>query len=263
MKHLIKLLNGWHNKKNYKTRNIIKACKDFDIVGYSINSEGSAGEKILFFTDLHLQDDDFYFTALTREINEINADWIIFGGDLLTLLPYHKAASQFLSGLKAKKSKIAVLGNWEIRRLKWITLDEWIGFFSNSGFTLLTNTTFHTENLKFYGVSSLLDKPFKRSSKDFVGFKCLISHKPEDAVLFIKNSNLNPDLILCGHTHGGQIRLPCFGAVYTSSIYWKLFEYGHYYNKRSDTDLIVSGGLGYTGIKKRFLCRPEIVQINI
>lgn len=70
------------------------------------------------------------------------------------------------------------------------------------------------------------------------------------------------DLYLAGHTHGGQWRLPGFGALLTSSYYWKRYEAGLY--QEGDTLLYVSRGLGMEGYgtpRARFFCRPELVSI--
>ena len=60
------------------------------------------------------------------------------------------------------------------------------------------------------------------SEQDFSpgDFRVLITHNP-DAVPRLKTL---PDLILCGHTHGGQCRLPAYGAIKTSCVYGKKFE---------------------------------------
>ena len=68
------------------------------------------------------------------------------------------------------------------------------------------------------------------------------------------------DLYLAGHTHGGQLRLPLFGALVTSSDFWKRYEAGRY--REGQTTLYVSRGLGMEGLgapRARFLAPPEIV----
>jgi predicted MPP superfamily phosphohydrolase len=72
------------------------------------------------------------------------------------------------------------------------------------------------------------------------------------------------DLYLAGHTHGGQIRLPLFGAVFTASSYGKRYEQGLY--EIGETTLYVSRGLGMEGQgapRARFLCPPEIVAVDL
>ena len=72
------------------------------------------------------------------------------------------------------------------------------------------------------------------------------------------------DLYLAGHTHGGQIRLPWYGALVTASRYGKRFEAGYY--QVGPTQLYVSRGLGFEGLgapRARFLCPPEIVELEV
>ncbi|MDY6875558.1 MAG: hypothetical protein SWK90_05060 [Chloroflexota bacterium] len=88
-------------------------------------------------------------------------------------------------------------------------------------------------------------------------FTLLLYHSPDlmpDAV------ELGIDLYLCGHTHGGQMRLPLFGAIFTSSDFWKRYEMGHY--EEENTTLYVNRGLGMEGMgapRARFLAPPEVV----
>lgn len=72
------------------------------------------------------------------------------------------------------------------------------------------------------------------------------------------------DLYLAGHTHGGQVRLPFYGAVVTFSEYGKQYEAGEY--RLGETILYVSRGLGLEGFglpRVRFLCPPEIALIEL
>ena len=74
-----------------------------------------------------------------------------------------------------------------------------------------------------------------------------------------------PDLYLCGHTHGGQVRLPFYGALITLSREGKRFE-GGTYDLPGGTRMHVNRGIGMTGgaaPRVRFLCRPEITVIEI
>ena len=73
-------------------------------------------------------------------------------------------------------------------------------------------------------------------------------------------ASLGVDLYLCGHTHGGQIRAPLYGALATSSRWGKRYEMGLY--RERGTTLYVSRGLGVEGLgapRARFLAPPEIV----
>jgi predicted MPP superfamily phosphohydrolase len=87
-------------------------------------------------------------------------------------------------------------------------------------------------------------------------FTLLLYHSPD---LMPEVSKTGIELYLCGHTHGGQIRLPIIGALVTSSFYGKRYEMGRY--TENGTTLYVSRGIGMEGKgapRMRFLCPPEI-----
>jgi len=72
------------------------------------------------------------------------------------------------------------------------------------------------------------------------------------------------DLYCAGHTHGGQVALPFYGALVTFSKYGKRFETGLY--RVGETRLYVSRGIGMEGGKiprVRFCSRPEVTVIEI
>jgi predicted MPP superfamily phosphohydrolase len=92
-------------------------------------------------------------------------------------------------------------------------------------------------------------------------FTLLLYHTPD---LMPRAAALGVDLYLAGHTHGGQWRLPGFGAILTSSHYWKRYEAGHY--QRGDSHLYVSRGLGMEGFgapRARLFCPPEVVSLTL
>lgn len=91
--------------------------------------------------------------------------------------------------------------------------------------------------------------------------RVLLYHSPE---IMPEAARQGIDLYLCGHTHGGQVRLPYYGAVVTSSDLGKRYEMGHYREGR--THLYVSRGVGFEGLsapRVRFLSPPEITLITL
>ena len=93
-------------------------------------------------------------------------------------------------------------------------------------------------------------------------FSLLLYHKPD---LAYAARDLHINLYLAGHTHGGQVRLPLFGAIFTNSRYGKTFEMGLYH--LGQTTLYVSRGLGMVvgkfAPRARFLCPPEVVVVDL
>lgn len=96
---------------------------------------------------------------------------------------------------------------------------------------------------------------------DRAALSILLYHSPDFAPLAASEGF---DLQLSGHTHGGQVRLPLFGALYAASLYGKQFESGRYLLK--DMNLYVSRGLGLEGgiaPRVRLFCRPELIVWQI
>ncbi len=91
--------------------------------------------------------------------------------------------------------------------------------------------------------------------------RVLLYHAPD---LMPEAAAFGIDLYLCGHTHGGQVRLPGIGAILTSSQLGKKYEMGLYSD--GQTHMYVSRGVGLEGLSApriRFLAPPEITLITI
>jgi predicted MPP superfamily phosphohydrolase len=100
-----------------------------------------------------------------------------------------------------------------------------------------------------------------RYPQDAGDFRLFLYHFP-DAVEEASAANI--DLYLAGHTHGGQVRLPFYGALITFSRYDKRYEAGLY--RLGAATMYVNRGIGMEGGKAprvRFLDRPEITVIDV
>jgi predicted MPP superfamily phosphohydrolase len=89
----------------------------------------------------------------------------------------------------------------------------------------------------------------------------LLYHSPE-LMPFVRTQEV--DLFLCGHTHGGQVRLPFYGAILTSACTGKQYEMGRY--DENGTTLYVSRGIGLEGLSApriRLLCPPEMTLVML
>jgi predicted MPP superfamily phosphohydrolase len=85
----------------------------------------------------------------------------------------------------------------------------------------------------------------------------LLAHEPDIFPTVTDRASLT----ICGHTHGGQVALPFIGRPIVPSRYGERYAYGHIVEE--GRHLIVSGGLGCSGIPVRFGVPPEIVVIDI
>jgi uncharacterized protein len=88
----------------------------------------------------------------------------------------------------------------------------------------------------------------------------LLAHDPDQAEQ-ARRAYDQVDLVLSGHTHGGQIRLPFVGALRNPSAYGTLYEEG--LRRRPWTQVYVSRGVGTIHLPARFLCRPEVALLEL
>lgn len=87
----------------------------------------------------------------------------------------------------------------------------------------------------------------------------LLYHSPD--IIFEMKPDYKLELVLSGHTHGGQLRFPILGALFTGSLYGRKLQSGMY--RIYDTLMYISRGIGLEGLgapRVRFLCSPEIIE---
>ena len=247
---------------------------------FDIAAEAPAADcRILFFSDTHFRSDrvrnscsesplkewkgtEKIGEALISSTEEISPDVLIFGGDLVSHTTLYPAAFEILSKLNVPL-KLAVFGNWERKTRKWLPSAAVEQGYGRAGFQLLFNQSVFYRGIQFSGVEDYrFGFPGIPAAADQAKFRCLISHNPDVAGTFSQEDLKGYHLVLCGHTHGGQIRIPFFGAVRTSSVYWKQFEHG-LCRHPGKPPVAVSSGIGATYIMHRFRCPPEMILINL
>jgi predicted MPP superfamily phosphohydrolase len=223
-----------------------------------------------FFSDLHWRGERINRAeAVVRAINREEPEWVVFGGDLIRFLCDLPGALNILAQINARRGKLAVLGNRE-RVHSWRPHEFWIDEYAKAGFTCLVNepcVPAGPDNPVFVGLDDMrygnpnpnLCLPFLDSARTVV----LLSHSPDAVTLF--RSRFAGHLVLSGHTHGGQLRLPLLGPMYTSSAFGRQFDRG-WLVRGDGTQLFVTTGVGETGfamLRRRLLCPPEIVLLTL
>jgi hypothetical protein len=89
-------------------------------------------------------------------------------------------------------------------------------------------------------------------------FTLLLAHDPDQAERARRGYDA-VDLIVSGHTHGGQVRLPFVGALRNPAEFEELYEEG--LRRRPWTQVYTSRGVGTVHLPVRFLCRPEVAVL--
>ena len=121
----------------------------------------------------------------------------------------------------------------------------------------VNDPSFHADYLT--SDAAVMDRKLSELSSEDAGFAILLSHRPE---LFDTYVAHDMDLILTGHAHGGQFRLPLIGGLIAPNQ--GLFpKYNDGLYSEGNTNMIVSRGLGNSIIPFRFNNRPEVVLIEL
>jgi predicted MPP superfamily phosphohydrolase len=88
--------------------------------------------------------------------------------------------------------------------------------------------------------------------------RVVLSHNPDVAERTVKDGQ-RVDLLVCGHTHGGQVRLPLVGSVFVPSAYGDKYRYGLVDGPRCR--VLISSGVGLSVMPIRIGVAPEVVEI--
>lgn len=259
-------LGDWRHLTDYRHRHIIATGKRSVLVEYRPAFPVPRGGRILFFSDLHWRQDADTYRDMIRDVIKYvelsKPDMVIFGGDLLSYMCYLTDAAAALREISAPV-KIAVAGNWE-RRRHWIGVEQWREYFALGGFQLILQEWYCRDGLCVFGADDSKSGQPSPPSEFPDGFRILAAHNPDTVINMGRRDILKKfRLALCGHTHGGQIRMPFWGPFRTSSRYGTRFDYGTFYNEKTDTFMIISAGMGYTLIRRRLLCQSEAMLIEL
>ena len=220
--------------------------------------------RLVQISDLHLSDFDGYFQHVAELVNGLAPHLIVLTGDYLEEERNIRAVLDFLRRLRGPHGVFAVQGNWEYwSRLEGENLRR---HFLGVGVRLLIN---ERADLEINGQQlSLLGLDFPSSGDqlrrlqeqaDPARFNLLLSHVPAFAHEQLER---HVGLILCGHTHGGQVRVPLLPPLYLPR-YSGRFVAGLYQVGRYGTLLYVNRGIGTSVLPVRLACRPEITVIEL
>lgn len=102
----------------------------------------------------------------------------------------------------------------------------------------------------------------EEGGRDPEGYRIVLGHRPEITVLY---DSLRQDLVLCGHAHGGQWRLPKLGGLFAPNqgIFPKYSRGVYQCGKKAPYTMVVSGGFDVHALVPRVNNRPELVFVDI
>jgi uncharacterized protein len=225
---------------------------------------GHSKFRIVHLTDLHLERIGRREHRMIEQVRQANPQLILLTGDYLNVREGAVALSEVLGALKAPYGVIGVEGNWDT---KFVAGE----IFQRAGATYLVDDTRVIERdgklLRIVGQGIVPSRPLREllPTTDDDAYTVFLHHKPDAAdELPQRAPGQRVDLFLCGHTHGGQVCLPFWGAVVTLAKHHKKFERGLY--TVDGVSMYVNRGVGSGGggmPHVRFLARPEVAVIDL
>ncbi len=250
------------------------------------------GYKIGFLSDIHIGPyvPVSWVDKAVKLLDKAEPDILLLGGDYISMpesiisqiLGYTRnseaktnrnkknyralfnTAAKSLSQIKPKDGVHAVYGNHD----RWLSGKICKEVFEEFNINLLVNSsielTKEDEKILIYGtddhwtgIPSIKNLGYRKSSRDF---RIILSHNPDFISEILYRSFNDFDLALCGHTHGGQIKLPLFGAP-MYNVNDSRFQEGLYTD--GFVKVYTSRGLGVVEIPYRVNCPPEVTLITL
>jgi uncharacterized protein len=216
--------------------------------------DGPPAVRLVHFTDLHFKGDRAYAESVVQTINSFSPDLVCFTGDIIEHARFLPEALEILSGIQSPL--YGVPGNH----------DYWSGasfaaisqsFAATGGAWLLDEQqTLAGGKINLVGITcrTIYDvRPPLNSDAKTV----LLMHYPA----WIKQQcDRRFDLALAGHSHGGQVRVPFYGAL---ALPYGVDEYDLGLFETPSGPLYVNPGIGWYYFDLRFNCRPEVTVIEV
>lgn len=237
--------------------------------------EAFAGYRIAHVSDLHNAEMGDESEKLLAVLRDAEPDMIVITGDLIDSRNTDISVALAFAGEAVQIAPCYyVTGNHEARVSEYselkagletagvVVLENMKAKIERSGYTItllgVDDPSFHTDY--FFGAdATVIGTELEELATEKDGFTVLLSHRPE---LFDTYAESDVDLVLTGHAHGGQFRLPFVGGlVAPNQGFFPEYDAGLYTSE--NTNMIVSRGIGNSIIPFRFNNRPEVILIEL
>ena len=216
--------------------------------------------EILQLSDVHLRGDDAWLAALCEVVSRQRPDLICLTGDVVAREWSPEAVDRFLAALPpARLGRFAIMGNWEY----WAkaSVEIWRPTLARHGVELLVDAWTDLGPICLAGTDDYLagQPDLSRTVGALPGGRpsVVLTHSPG---LFPRLVRPDVALVLAGHSHAGQLRVPGLGS------FWVPKGTGPYvagWYRQQDTWLYVSRGVGWSIAPVRMWCPPELARIRL
>ncbi len=219
--------------------------------------------RLAIVADLQTDHIGDYERRVFAEVMRAKPDVILLAGDYIQIdsVERHATLRRQLNdllqeiGFSAPRGIYAVKGN--------VDSPYWYTAFANLGVHITSSSkSFSLDDLRItcLGLGDSFDPTLKLPAGDPQQFHLVLGHSPSFAL-----GKIQADLLVAGHTHGGQIQLPFLGPIVTNCSLSRQFAVG-VNELPSGAKLLVSRGIGMErghAPRLRFLCRPELVIVDL
>lgn len=232
------------------------------VTKYNITDKNLTALRVVLISDLHLKsNENKKAEKIVNKINKLNPDIVLITGDFLngfdnvsSSMPEHEIAKN-LERLETKYGVYSVLGNHD-----YSSKQKLINELNNAGINVLQNDNRYIKekNLFIAGIDDDttgypdINKALENTNNP----RILLMHSPD----MYDTLNQKVNLVVAGHNHGGQVRLPILGPMFLPAKTGKKYAYGFINN--GFKKMIVTRGIGTSIVRARFLCIPEIVVVE-
>ena len=213
-----------------------------------------ASVRVIHITDIHYKGDRDYLNKVVDRINGIPAGLVCFTGDLVEDRHFLRECLDILE--RINKPMVGIAGNHDF----WakVPFDEIRASFAKTGGMWLTNTNVLMLDgiVEIAGYSADLNL-LPKVRLGHAARRILLTHYP-GPMETLRGPSF--DLILAGHSHGGQVRIPLIGKLI---LPFNVEPYDRGLFESPAGPLYVNPGIGTFYLNARFCCRPEITVLEL
>lgn len=218
------------------------------------------GLRILHMSDLHFwgRPSRTYFDRLFHMCSAKCCDLFVVTGDLVDS-PHHYEQLHLLNAIKPAEHTLVIRGNHDAR----YDADHVNDILHQLGFVVLggSSRVLTVRGLPLLAAGNeapwLLPVPDLKEYDQLDCFRLALIHSPDQFLWAVTNRF---DLVLAGHNHGGQIRIPGFGSIFVPGKTGRRYDMG--LHAAGSTLLHVSRGVS-GGHPVRYFCRPEVTWLTL
>ncbi|MCZ2343316.1 MAG: metallophosphoesterase [Bacteroidales bacterium] len=221
------------------------------------------GLSIVLLSDFHFHGTPSraFFEAIVKRLTDLpTPDLVVLAGDFLDSDAHRPWIREILGHLRWNEHGLAVLGNHDLFHDPTATRAA----LQEAGFTVCGGIV---QSLSIRGQACIIsghEGPWigpvpqgEGTHRQSGPFHLCVSHSPDN---FYWGVRQGVNLMLCGHVHGGQIRLPIIGSMFVPSIFGRRFDMGVF--EKAQTLMVVGRGLGGKE-PLRFRCNPQVIRLQL